>query len=420
MAWLEEDPKYGTFKVGFRFGGRRYKRRLDTRDRAEADRIAARLEENIRLVGRGRLELPDGVDLPTFLLSDGKLAGPPKAPEVVTLDDLVAGYRRAHGEAHEDTTLDTFETHVKHLLGTFGGGCAVGAFQAADLQAHIDRRAKQKGRRGRKLSPATMKKELGTLSGIWSWGARMGLVSGPFPSKGLVYPKTTQKPPFQTRGEIERRIARGGLKPDEEAELWDALFLTLTEIDEVLRHVESAARHPFIYPMFVFAAHTGARRSELLRSRIEDLDFAARVVTVREKKRVKGRRTYRRVPMSPLFEKVMRAWLDEHPGGAFTIAQALQIARSRKTRAGYVPLTVDEANDHFHRTLEGSRWTVIRGFHVFRHSFASNCAARGVDQRLINAWLGHQTAEMVERYRHLIPSHSASALEQVFGAPDGP
>ena len=415
MAWLEEDPKYGTFKVGFRFGGRRYKRRLDTRDRAEADRIAARLEENIKLVERGRLALPEGADVPTFFLSDGKLAAPPKAPEVVTLDDLVAGYRRAHGEAHEDTTLDTFETHAKHLVGTFGGGFAVGALHAADLQAHIDRRARAKGRRGRKLSPATVKKELGTFSGIWSWAARMGLVSGPFPSKGLVYPKSAQKPPFQTREEIERKIARGGLKPDEEAELWDALFLTLAEVDEVLRHVEAVARHPFIHPMFVFAAHTGARRSELLRSRVEDLDFAARVVTVREKKRVKGRTTFRRVPMSPLFEKVMRAWLDGHPGGAFTITKGESTSQGRPGRGAAGPLTVDEANDHFHRALRGSRWTVIRGFHVFRHSFASNCAARSVDQRLINAWLGHQTAEMVERYRHLIPSHSASALEQVFG-----
>jgi integrase len=419
MAWLEEDPQYGTFKVAFRFGGRRYKRRLDTKDRAEADRLAARLEENIRLVERGRLELPDDVDLPTFLLSDGKLDRPPKAADIVTLDDLVAGYRKTHGEAHELTTRDTFETHVKHLTGTLGGKFAVKGLKTADLQAHIDRRAKQKGRRGAKLSPSTIKKELATLSGMWTWAARMGLVSGPFPSKGLVYPKTAQKPPFQTRQEIERKIARGGLKPAEEAELWDALFLTLPEIEEVLRHIEATARHPFIYPMFVFAAHTGARRSELLRSRIDDLDFEGMSVTIREKKRVKGRRTFRRVPITPLFAKVMRAWLAEHLGGAFTLSQELKISRSQKSRAGFVSLTVDEANDHFHRALEGSRWTVIRGFHVFRHSFASNCAARGVDQRLINAWLGHQTAEMVERYRHLIPSHSASALEQVFGGPDG-
>jgi hypothetical protein len=47
-------------------------------------------------------------------------------------------------------------------------------------------------------------------------------------------------------------------------------------------------------------------------------------------------------------------------------------------------VTRNEATDHFERTLEGSKWAVVRGWHVFRHSFASNCAACGIDQRLID------------------------------------
>lgn len=84
-------------------------------------------------------------------------------------------------------------------------------------------------------------------------------------------------------------------------------------------------------------------------------------------------------------------------------------------KTGYAPLTVDEANDHFHRTLAGTKWERLRGFHVLRHSFASNCAAKGVDQRLINAWLGHQTEEMVRRHRHLLPNQSAEAIATVWG-----
>lgn len=113
MAWLEEDPKYGTFKVAFRFNGKRYKRPLDTRDRKEADRVTARLEENIKLVERGRLELRHDVDLPTFLLSDGKRAQSPKLPDVLTLEDLFERYRVAHSSTHEKSTLDTIDTHAK-------------------------------------------------------------------------------------------------------------------------------------------------------------------------------------------------------------------------------------------------------------------------------------------------------------------
>jgi site-specific recombinase XerD len=36
------------------------------------------------------------------------------------------------------------------------------------------------------------------------------------------------------------------------------------------------------------------------------------------------------------------------------------------------------------------------GRHILRHSFASNCAAKGIDQRLLDAWLGH-TIEIRKR-----------------------
>ena len=76
--------------------------------------------------------------------------------------------------------------------------------------------------------------------------------------------------------EIERRIHAGSLTDKQQAELWNALFLTLPEIDELLAHVRSVARQPWIYPMFVFAAHTGARRSEMLRAEVADVDFEER------------------------------------------------------------------------------------------------------------------------------------------------
>ena len=86
--------------------------------------------------------------------------------------------------------------------------------------------------------------------------------------------------------------------------------------------------------------------------------------------------------------------------------------RQRPDLAG---LTKDEVHDHFRRTLEGSKWEVLHGWHVLRHSFASNAALKGVDQRMINSWLGHQTEEMVQRYRHLYPDQERQAISAVFG-----
>jgi site-specific recombinase XerD len=80
-------------------------------------------------------------------------------------------------------------------------------------------------------------------------------------------------------------------------------------------------------------------------------------------------------------------------------------------------VTHDQAHDYFKRALEGSKWEKARGWHVFRHSFCSNCASAGIDQRLINAWVGHQTEEMVKRYRHLVPDQQQKAIAEVFNMP---
>ena len=86
-----------------------------------------------------------------------------------------------------------------------------------------------------------------------------------------------------------------------------------------------------------------------------------------------------------------------------------------RERQGIGPITEDEAHDHLRRSLRGSRWSVIKGWHIARHSFASNCAAKGIDQRLIDRWLGHTTDEMRRRYQHLIPNHEQQAIGTVFG-----
>ena len=101
-----------------------------------------------------------------------------------------------------------------------------------------------------------------------------------------MYQKTREKPPFQTREQIDRKIARGGLPAKEKAELWASLYLTAEELSAFLRHVSGAARHSFIYPMICMASHTGTRRSELMRAEVSDVDFDAQVVNIREKKRV--------------------------------------------------------------------------------------------------------------------------------------
>lgn len=414
MASLERDRVSGRYRIRFRYGGQAYKRSTNTSDKREARSVQGRVEETIRLIERGRLVPPPHADPGTFILSDGKLNGNSNAPEIRTLGSLFDRYQKELPEgAKECSTIAGELTHTKHLLRHLKASRVIQRMTVGDMQTYVDRRLRDRWR-GKPIRPGTIKKEITTFRLIWRWGVDHGYLEGPAPIKGVKYPKIDQKPPFMTSSEIQKILDRGGLAPEEEKELWACLFLTELEIREVLEDVRANARHLFIYPMFVFAAHTGARRSEILRSQVEDLDLSSRTALIREKKSKEKAITYRRVPMTDLLVKAMSAWLDCHPGGRYTFCQGL-VTRRGKRRADYAPLTASEARDHFKRTLRDSQWERIRGFHVLRHSFASNLAAAGVDQRIIDEWMGHQTEEMRKRYRHLFPDQQQKVIDSVFG-----
>ena len=157
------------------------------------------------------------------------------------------------------------------------------------------------------------------------------MVSGSFPSRGLAYPKTDEKPPFLTLREVERKVAVGGVTAAGRDEMYQAMSLRREEVEESLQHVKDHATQPWVDPMACTAAHTGARRSERLRSEVTDVDVAAGTVTVRGKKRSKTQRTTRSVSLTPLLTQVLRDWLAVHPGGRFLFCQTGTVARSKTT-----------------------------------------------------------------------------------------
>jgi len=100
----------------------------------------------------------------------------------------------------------------------------------------------------------------------------------------------------------------------------------------------------------------------------------------------------------------MLEWFAVHPGGHLTVCEEPN-----------VPMEPGTAHHHFRWTLDGSKWQPVHGWHTLRHSFCSNCALKGLDQRIIDSWMGHQTEDMRRRYRHLFPDHQQRAMNLVFG-----
>jgi integrase len=160
--------------------------------------------------------------------------------------------------------------------------------------------------------------------------------------------------------------------------------------------------------MFCFAAFTGARISEICRARVEDVQLDQRQVRVHEKKKSKTKYTTRTVPLAPPLQDALRDWLAGHPGGPYLFCKPRNL---RKPDHDQVPLTRFTAEKHFKFTLRRSKWEKLHGWHLFRHSFASNLARSGkVSQSYIDLLMGHQSEEMRRRYQHLFPENVRSAV----------
>jgi integrase len=416
MASIEK--RGDAFRIVFRHGGIKYARSLATSDERTARSSLVRLEDNLHRLAIGTLAVPTGTDLVDFLLTDGR--APVRLalkvsvePSTLTLAALFAEYFGKLPEGNlEQITINTMKLHQHLLEKHFGKAFLIDGITLSDLQGYIEKRSHDPGRHGRKVTPTTIKKAIVTLRTVWNWGRQHGLITKPYPSKGLRYPKGSEKPPFMTFAEVESRAKNAS--EAERFDLWECVFLSLKEIDELLKEIEGRAKHPFLYPMFVFAAHTGARRSEIIRSKLTDLDFERNLITIHERKKSHDKRTTRQVPMSPLLCSTLKHWLAKHPGGEFTFTQGPDVFRSKKDRSKFMQMTIHEAHHYFRNTLDGTKWEKLHGWHVFRHSFCSNCAAKGIDQRIINAWVGHLSDDMVRRYRHLLPDQNQAAIQSVF------
>ncbi|MFO0806595.1 MAG: tyrosine-type recombinase/integrase [Gemmataceae bacterium] len=404
MAWIEQ--RGAAFRIKFRFSGRNLSVALKTDDETEAQGLLARFEENLRLLNRGRLVLPPAADVGLFLLSDGKLSEAVSLPPLErTIGEVFDLYRTTlTAGAKEANTLKSEAIHLAHLRRILKSSTPVSQVTTQTIQAYVDRRAKERYRR-KPIRSVTIKKEVATFQTVWNWAVRRNHLATASPVKGITFPKEHERPPFRTFEQIQKIIDRGGLTKAQTRELWSGLFLNLDEVREVLVHVRQHAACAWLHPFLVAAAHTGARRSELMRARIEDFDFTNKTVVLREKKTSRVRDTFRTVDMTPTVESVLADYLNgPHPGGVYMFsADGTNPVSDRATRSAFV------------LALAGSKWSVLRGYHVFRHSFASNLAAAGIDEHVISGLMGHLTAEMRARYRHLFPTQRRAAIAALFG-----
>ncbi len=400
MANLGRKGDY--FVARFRYQGKEFKKSLRTTNPTDARAAMHSVEQVLHRLATGQIQIPPGVDPGDFILSGGTLqaARRSRAPSLNTLvQDYLAS--QAHKAA---STVYTEGVHLRNLLRHFGDRSqrSVDQMVHRDLEQFLQARLK-------KRSAATVHKERSTIVQFFDWAVANGVLALSPATRLSSIKGDVERPPFRTVSQIETILARGGLSTTEDLDLWECLYLNPVEIAALLGLVRERAKADFTHLLHVIPAYTGMRRGEVLRLRWTDIEFDEGHIVARSRKQSRQvAETIRRIDLHPELERELRSWQSRRPRGQFVVGPADDIE----------PLGPRASYRAFWQPMRGTTWCLDSsrnwfkiGFHTYRHSFASNLAAGGVDQRIIDEWMGHQTEAMRKRYRHLFPKARRAAIE---------
>lgn len=152
--------------------------------------------------------------------------------------------------------------------------------------------------------------------------------------------------------------------------------------------------------LVVGALLTGCRYGELTGLRVNDLDPAAGLLHIRESKCGKPRHVHLTDESQRHFTRLAVG----KPG------PALLLTRDDGGAWG---------DSHQHRPLQAACETAkivpAINFHVFRHTFASRLAMKGVPMTVVAAALGNTEAICAKHYAHLSPSYVRDTIREAAG-----
>jgi integrase len=400
--------KDGVFHVRFRFNGVAFKRSLKTKDAAAARAALHIVELALHQLLTGQIVVPAGANVGDFIISGGRVSKFAKATAkpvaVQTLRVLADQYADSQKSLLAPSYLYSQSVHLRHLARFLGAKadqpCRVVGFRDLDdfLKTRLETRHAN-----------TVERERITLLQFFRWVVKRGYLaqspaSGPAPIKGDV-----DRPPFRTVAEIQHIIERGGRTDSAVLDPWECLYLNPSEIAGLLALIKANSKTDYGHLLHAIPVYTGIRRGEVLRLQGVDVDLAEGFIYTRSRKQSRSKReTVRRIDLHEELKKELLDWKQRRPRGQYVISDARTLE----------PINNDRSNRVFWQPMRHTEWCLNNtkdwfklGLHTYRHSFASNLAAAGVDQRIIDEFMGHSTDAMCRRYRHLFPKQRRSAIE---------
>jgi integrase len=230
-----------------------------------------------------------------------------------------------------------------------------------------------KRRRGEDAAPATINRELSTLSHFLNCCLAWGWIK--------------QRPKIDKAAEARKQITV--LLPAEQHKLMQAAI---------------GDQDPLTWLFVAIAIGTGMRHSEVVRVQWSEIDFTQRRIYIG-----KAKAGQREQPMPPsLATRLQQEWtqLGEPTGYIFPVTRKDGKNPHRSTMAGQFRRTVIRAG------LLPSKVTP----HILRHTAITALVTAGVDLPTIQRISGHKTLAMILRYTQLSNAHVDRSMENLDAA----
>jgi integrase len=198
----------------------------------------------------------------------------------------------------------------------------------------------------------------------------------------------------------------------------DVRFLSVAEVEALLRAVPDDHLGPTERALYLTAAMTGLRQGELLALRWRDVDWLAGRLRVRrnlvrgEYGTPKSRRGSRSVPLA---DRVAAA-LEEHFRRSPYVADDDLVFPHPHLGS---PLDRSKLLKRFKAAAARAGVRDAVRFHDLRHTFGTRMAAAGVPMRTLQEWMGHRDFKTTLIYADYAPSeHERLFIDRAFGHAD--
>jgi integrase/recombinase XerD len=319
-------------------------------------------------------------------------------------------------------TVDAYARAIEDLLTYFAHGDASRILEAdeADLDkyiAHLKQRGpKKRGQgginnegnirylTGRKLSDNTIVQRIVVCRLFYDFLIRQHLRSDPInPIERGSNGRDGQRP---ARGPFKKRETMPWLPSDE---VWEQFLI------HVLQNENARTQ------AMILLAYDGAlRREELISLRVDDIDWARGIITIRSETTKSGRTRY--VPVSAGVLHLVRRYIEGDRRAliaAYDGDDAGQIFLSESTRNPGCPLAVGAFDEIMERVREKVGLPAMTP-HTLRHQRCTILKRAGVDLDDIALVAGHKSTKTTRLYIHLAPTDLSKRIRtkvEPFDAP---